>query len=53
MFSFYIQVVVWISLVEENVMTHRSHDGSVFQVMGNSLWGKKQEPLEERRVKEQ
>lgn len=47
------QVGMWPSSVEDDVMTHRSCDNSIFQIVRNSPWGKKQEQLEERRVKEQ
>lgn len=46
------QVGIWTSLVEDNVIRHRSCDGSVFPIVRSSPWGKKQE-LEQRRVKKQ
>jgi len=45
------QVGSWASLVEDNVIAHRSHDSSALQTVSSSPWGKKQELLEERRVK--
>lgn len=43
---------IWTLLVEYNVITHRSHGGSAFEIISSSPW-EKQELLEETRMKGQ